>query len=71
MATVLYVGGSKDGTRGVMPYGLRKLQAEGAQGPEIYVEKTMQVDGVGRVRVMALQGLHEEVLVQRLNGHYR
>ena len=71
MATVLYVGGSKDGMRGVMPYGLRKLQAEGERGPEIYVEKTMELHGIGRVRVMALEGLHEEALVQQLHSHYR
>lgn len=71
MTHVLYVGGSKDGTRGMMPYGLRKLQAEGDQGTEIYVEKTMDLTGVGRVKVMALEGLHEEVLVQQLQRHYR
>ena len=71
MTHVLYVGGSKDGTRGMMPYGLRKLQAEGDNGTEIYVEKTMELHGVGRVRVMALEGLHEEVLVRQLHHHYR
>lgn len=71
MAMVVYVGGSKDGTRGLMPYGLTKLQAQGEQGPEIYVEKMMELDGVGRVRVMALEGLKEEIIVQRLSRHYR
>lgn len=71
MTHVIYVGGSKDGTRGMMPYGLRKLQADGQQGKEIYVEKTMELNGVGRVRVMALEGLHEEVLIKQLHHHYR
>ena len=71
MTHVIYVGGSKDGTRGMMPYGLRKLQSDGKQGIEIYVEKTLQLQGGGRVRVMALEGLQDEVLVKQLHTHYR
>ena len=70
MAIVVYVGGSKDGKKGVMPYGLTKLQAQGEKGPEIYVEKIMDLDGVGKVRVMALEGLKEDIIVQRLSRHY-
>ena len=70
MAVVLYVGGSKDGARGVMPYGLTKLQAQGEKGPEIYVEKMLDLNGVGRVRVMALEGLKDDIIVQRLSRHY-
>jgi hypothetical protein len=71
MAIVLYVGGSKDGEKGVMPYGLSKLQAQGESGPEIYVERMMELSGVGRIRVMALEGLKDDLVVQRLHRHYR
>lgn len=70
MAIVLYVGGSKDGDKGVMPYGLRKLQAQGESGLEIYVERMLELNGVGRVRVMALESLKDDCVVQRLHRHY-
>jgi len=34
MAIVLYVGGSKDGEKGVVPYGFSKSRADTALGPE-------------------------------------
>ena len=71
MTHVIYVGGSKDGTRGMMPYGLRKLQAQSNNGTEIYIEKTIDLHGIGRIRVMALEGLHEEALARQLHQHYR
>lgn len=69
MSIVYYVGGSKDGKKGIMPYGLTKLQASGEQGEEIYVERLLDLEGMGRIRVMALEGLHDEIIVQQLSRH--
>ena len=52
MAVVLYIGGSKDGEKGVVPYGFSKTRRDTDAGPEIYVERMMDVSGKGRVRVM-------------------
>ncbi len=41
MAIVLYVGGSKDGEKGVVPYGFSKSRADTALGPEFYTERFM------------------------------
>lgn len=60
MTIVYYVGGSKDGSQGLMPYGLTKLQSQSDAGSEIYVEKHLQVGGRRRLRVMALEGLTDE-----------
>lgn len=70
MSIVHYVGGSKDGTKGVMPYGLTKLQSQGEKGLEIYVERMMELSGIGKIRVMALEGLQDERIVQHLSRHY-
>ena len=69
MSIVYYVGGSKDGKKGIMPYGLTKLQAQGKLGEEIYVERVLDLEGRGRVRVMALEGLKDDIIVQRLSYH--
>ena len=53
MAIVLYVGGSKDGEKGVVPYGFSKSRADTALGPEFYTERFMELQGVGKVRLMA------------------
>ncbi len=55
MAIVLYVGGSKDGEKGVVPYGFSKSRADTALGPEFYTERFMELQGVGKVRLMALK----------------
>ncbi len=71
MSILLYVGGSKDGTKGVMPYGFSKSMAMTEGGPEVYVERTVAVRNLGNVRVMALESLHESILVERAASHYR
>lgn len=70
MSYVLYVGGSKDGKKSFVPYGFSKTQADTAQGPEIYVERTFQVNGRGPVRVMALEALNDESLALHMSRHY-
>ncbi len=57
MAIVLYVGGSKDGEKGVVPYGFSKSRADTALEPEFYTERFMELQGVGKVRLMALEGM--------------
>ncbi len=69
MAIVLYVGGSKDGEKGVVPYGFSKTRRDTDAGPEIYVERMMDVSGKGRVRVMVLESLRDDIAFQRLNRH--
>lgn len=69
MAIVLYIGGSKDGDKGVLPYGFRKTRADTEHGPEIYVERMMSVSGRQPMRVMVLEDLRDEVASQRLNQH--
>ena len=69
MAVVLYIGGSKDGDKGVLPYGFSKTRADTEHGPEIYVERTMNVSGRGSMRVMVLEDLRDEIASQRLYQH--
>lgn len=69
MAVVLYIGGSKDGDKGVVPYGFSKTRADTEQGPEFYVERMMEVQGRGRMRVMVLESLRDEIAFQALNRH--
>lgn len=69
MAVVLYIGGSKDGDKGVVPYGFSKTRMDTDQGPEFYVERMMDVSGRGRMRVMVLEDLRDDVASQRLNKH--
>ena len=69
MAVVLYIGGSKDGDKGVLPYGFSKTRADTEHGPEIYVERTMNVSGRGSMRVMVLEDLRDDIASQRLNQH--
>ncbi|ALJ28141.1 MULTISPECIES: hypothetical protein [Stenotrophomonas] len=69
MAVVLYIGGSKDGEKGVVPYGFSKTRRDTDAGPEIYVERMMDVSGKGRVRVMVLESLRDDIAFQRLNRH--
>jgi len=71
MAIVLYVGGSKDGDKGLVPHGFSKSQADTELGPEIYTERFMELQGVGRVRVMALESLLDESVKVRAAQHYR
>jgi len=42
MAIVLYVGGSKDGDKGLVPHGFSKSRADTDTGPEIYTERFME-----------------------------
>ncbi|WNH47251.1 hypothetical protein PDM28_11105 [Stenotrophomonas aracearum] len=71
MAIVLYVGGSKDGDKGLVPHGFSKSQAETDIGPEIYTERFMELQGFGRVRVMALESLNDDAAKLRAARHYR
>ncbi|MBD7920724.1 MULTISPECIES: hypothetical protein [Xanthomonas] len=69
MSVVLYIGGSKDGQKGVMPYGFSKSMKETDEGPEIYVERVLALSD-RRVRIMALESLQEEIVVERLHQYY-
>jgi hypothetical protein len=71
MAIVLYVGGSKDGDKGLVPHGFSKSRADTAAGPEIYTERFMDLQGIGRIRVMALESLRDEIVHQRTTQLYR
>lgn len=71
MAIVLYVGGSKDGDKGVVPHGFSKSRADTDLGPEIYTERFMDLQGVGKVRVMALESMLDDIVYQRTAQHYR
>ncbi|WP_374011796.1 hypothetical protein [Pseudoxanthomonas koreensis] len=71
MSIVLYVGGSKDGTRDFLPQGFTKTMRETVEhGREIYVERTLRLARYGTVRVMALENLCEDLLENRAAGHY-
>jgi len=70
MAIVLYVGGSKDGEKGVVPYGFSKSRADTALG-QFYTERFMELQGVGKVRLMALESLRDDIVMQRAARHYR
>jgi hypothetical protein len=70
MSIVLYVGGSKDGTRGLMPYGFTRSMLETETGREIYVEHMVKVEGGSMVRVMALESMHRKSLLERVSCHY-
>lgn len=70
MSILLYVGGSKDGEKGVVPYGFSRSMAMTEDGPEIYSERVLSLDAVGRVRVMALESLQDHFVVERLADHY-
>ncbi|WP_369981482.1 hypothetical protein [Xanthomonas bundabergensis] len=69
MSVVLYIGGSKDGEKGVMPYGFSKSMKQTDTGPEIYVERVLALSD-RRVRIMALESLQEEIVVERLHRYY-
>ncbi|KAF1687542.1 hypothetical protein B1992_02435 [Pseudoxanthomonas broegbernensis] len=71
MSIVLYVGGSKDGTRGFLPNGFSKTMLETVEhGREIYVERMVRLARYGTVRVMALESLCEDLLASRAADHY-
>ena len=71
MSTVLYVGGSKDGTRGFVPNGFTKTMLETVEhGREIYVERIVRLARYGTVRIMALETLCEELLAGLVSRHY-
>ncbi len=71
MAIVLYVGGSKDGDKGLVPHGFSKSRADTDAGPEIYTERFMELQGIGKIRVMALESLRDDIVHQRTAQHYR
>jgi len=54
MSILLYVGGSKDGEKGLVPYGFKRSMTMTEDGPEIYSERELSLEAVGKVRVMAL-----------------
>ena len=71
MSTVLYVGGSKDGTRGFVPNGFTKTMLETVEhGREIYVERMVRLARYGTVRIMALETLCEELIAGLVSRHY-
>lgn len=71
MTIVLYVGGSKDGTRGFVPHGFTKTMRETVEyGREIYVERIVRLAHYGTVRIMALETLCEELLAGLASRHY-
>ncbi|AXI83664.1 hypothetical protein FUT69_08105 [Xylella taiwanensis] len=70
MSIVLYVGGSKDGDKGVVPYGFNKTRTITETGPEVYVQRTLSLAEIGTVRVMALESLQEDILIERAADHY-
>ena len=71
MSIVLYVGGSKDGTRGFVPNGFTKSMLETVEhGREIYVERMVRLARYGTVRIMALETLCEELIASLVNRHY-
>ena len=71
MSIVLYVGGSKDGTRGFMPHGFTKSMLETVEyGREIYVERIVRLARYGTVRIMALETLCEELFASLASRHY-
>ncbi|MFC6838802.1 hypothetical protein [Xanthomonas theicola] len=69
MSVVLYIGGSKDGEKGVMPYGFSKSMKQTASGPEIYVERVLALRD-RRVRIMALESLQDDIVAERLHSYY-
>ncbi|WP_028919012.1 hypothetical protein [Pseudoxanthomonas suwonensis] len=71
MSIVLYVGGSKDGTRGHVPNGFTKTMLETVEhGCEIYVERFVRLACYGTVRIMALESLCEEILAGLVSRHF-
>lgn len=71
MSIVLYIGGSKDGTRGFVPHGFTKTMRETVEyGREIYVERIVRLARYGTVRIMALESLCEELLASLVSRHY-
>ncbi|MCW0375157.1 hypothetical protein NB697_002604 [Xanthomonas sacchari] len=69
MSVVLYIGGSKDGEKGVVPYGFHKSMKETEAGPEIYVERVLALSD-RQVRIMALESLQDDIVVERLHRYY-
>ena len=70
MSVVLYIGGSKDGQKGVMLYRFSKSMKETDAGPEIYVERVLALSDRRRVRIMTLESLQDEIVVERLHQYY-
>lgn len=71
MSIVLYVGGSKDGTRGFIPHGFTKTMRETVEyGCEIYVEHMVRLARYGTVRIMALESMCEELIASLVSRHY-
>ncbi|MBO9717086.1 MAG: hypothetical protein J7507_09815 [Pseudoxanthomonas sp.] len=71
MSIVLYVGGSKDGTRGFVPHGFTKSMRETVEyGREIYVEHMVRLARYGTVRIMALESLCEDIIAGLVARHY-
>ncbi len=71
MSIVLYVGGSKDGTRGFIPMGFTKTMRETVEyGREIYVERMVRLARYGTVRIMALETLCEDLVARFAIRHY-
>jgi len=70
MSILLYVGGSKDGEKGVVPYGFSRSMAMTEEGPEFYAERVLSLERFGKVRVMALESLQDTMVVERVADHY-
>ncbi len=71
MTIVLYVGGSKDGTRGFVPNGFTRFMRETVEyGREIYVERMVRLARYGTVRIMALESLCEDLVACFAARHF-
>ena len=67
MSIVLYVGGSKDGDKGVVPYGFSKSRTMTEAGPEVYVERMVPLkDVAGRTKFVPAD--HEWIQAARAVG---
>ena len=71
MTIVLYVGGSKDGTRGFVPNGFTRFMRETVEyGREICVERMVRLARYGTVRIMALESLCEDLVACFAARHF-
>lgn len=70
MVIVFYVGGSKDGEKGVVFYGFSKFCVDIVLGLEFYMEWFMELQGVGKVCLMVLEGMCDEIVMQCVVCYY-
>jgi len=66
---VLYIGGSRNGEKSVLPYGFSKTRVDTQHGPEIYIQRLLSSNKYGVVPVMILENLHEDTASTLLNQY--